>query len=698
MNWTILIIILILTVIAAIIEYIRTQDYRAAIVFIVGVFISISVSMLFNEGPSESDIMEYQTYYEGKREQIDNAVRNREYDLALDNLLQLADETESVYGENSLELGNLYAEIGMLYNFLSDSVNAQKYAGFSNSIVLQHVPNEENYTQIVEIYKACGDVENEITKREFYYNRALQILEEFRDTSGQLAAVIYANFSDAYVRVNDYVSALDYAERAKSLFEGKKGATTREAGIAYCSLGNIYAMRNHVEAIGYYKQAEKIFKNNSPDDDCFLAVCYSGMANIYSKIDQKLCYEYAFEAWNINKLIFGELHEHTIRSEKDMAVFYRINGDVEHAKMIIEDALVKAQEKYSESPLMATIYIELANLADSKQECLDSYNKAELILRKIYGDNHLEVAYVYSNISVTYYLNNDLINAKQYYNKAVQIYEDKSGSFDPELAELYIYRGEMYCDEEDYISAIKKYEDAKKIFDTLYGNTNINSARCKYKIANAYSHEGEKGISDGLFEQSIDIYEMVYGEDSFQNADLYFQYARHICRYGGDINEAIRYAKKAVESSLKYGLGNSFEQKEYCFLLGNLYIESGNTETGIDYLKECVRISEYNDIIDPTYIQALCALAQHYSIIEGGRELAIQYINITTSAAAKVGGYDDLCAAYYHTSIAWGNLGEYEEALGFLDIAEENGLKIYSENSKFISMIKEYRDHINGCK
>ena len=156
------------------------------------------------------------------------------------------------------------------------------------------MPNEENYTQIVDIYKACGDVEDEITERKFFYDRALQILDENRDTSGQLAAIIYANLSDAYVEVNDYVSALDYAERAKSLFEGKRGATSREAGITYCSLGNIYSMRNHIEAIGYYKQAEEIFKNNSPDDDSFLAVCYSGMANIYSKIDQELCYEYAF--------------------------------------------------------------------------------------------------------------------------------------------------------------------------------------------------------------------------------------------------------------------------------------------------------------------------------------------------------------------------------------------------------------------
>ena len=201
-----------------------------------------------------------------------------------------------------------------------------------------------------------------------------------------------------------------------------------------------------------------------------------------------------------------------------------------------------------------------------------------------------------------------------------------------------------------------------------------------------------------MFEQSLDVYEMVYGEDSFQNADLYSKYARHIYRYSGDINEAIRYAKKATDSSLKYDLSSPSVQNEYCFLLGNLYIESGNTENGIDYLKECVRISEYNDIIDSTYIRALCALAQQYSIIGNTEEQAIQYINMATIAATKAGGYEDLCAAYYHTSIAWGNLGEYEKALEYLDIAEENGLKIYSENGKFISMIRKYREHINGIK
>lgn len=187
---------------------------------------------------------------------------------------------------------------------------------------------------------------------------------------------------------------------------------------------------------------------------------------------------------------------------------------------------------------------------------------------------------------------------------------------------------------------------------------------------------------------------MTYGEYSAQNADLYNEYAKHIYRSGGDIDTAIDYAQRAVDFSSNDGRGNSIEQKEYCFILGNLYLEAGYTEEGIEYLKECVRIAEYNNYIEPNYIQALCALAQQYSIIEGGRDIAIQYIERTIAAATKAGGHDDLCAAYYHTSVAYGNLGEYEKALEYLDIAEQEGLKISSDGNGFIRLIKSYRDHI----
>lgn len=699
MNLTVLIIILILTVIAAVFEYSKEQDYKAVIVLVVGIIISVLAGFLLSDKPTESDVAEYEQYCTEKRNEISNATRNREYDLVLDLLMQLANETEAIYGDDSLELGNLYAEVGQVHRFLSDSSNAKKYVGYAKNIVLKHVPDEDNYLEIAQIYKACGDAEDDIIEREFFYNRALDIMDEFNDTSGQLTANICANFSDAYTQVNDYVHALEYAERARNLYEKKIGTSSREAGIMYCSLGNIYTMRNQSEALKYYKQAEEIFKNNAPDDDSFLAICYSGMANLYTKIDQEDCYKYAFEAWNINKSIFGELHENTIKSEIDMAVFYRANGDKEQAKLRLEDAFVKAEEKYNDSKLMATVYLEMGNIENSLQKSLFNYDKAEAILKDLYGENHLDLAYVYSNKSVTYYLNDDFVNAKKYYNYAVRIYEDKGGSFSPDLAELYLYMGDVYYEENDFTTAINMCEKAQKIFDTLYGNVNINSARCKYKIARIYSSTGEIESADTLFKQSIDIFEMTYGEYSAQNADLYMEYAWHIYRVGGDINIAIDYAQKAVDFSSKDGRGNSIEQRNYCFILGNLYIEADYKEKGIEYLQECVRIAEYNDYIEPTYIQALCALAQQYSTIDGGRDTAIQYIDRAIIAATEAGDHDDLCSAYYHTSVAYGNLREYEKALEFLEIAEQEGSKMSFDGERFIRLIKDYREYIiNLCK
>lgn len=695
MNWSIFFIIFILTVIAAIMEYFRSKKNRkAVIILIIGFAISALSGNLFTtdkEGSSSGVVdEEYQQYYEEKREEIFNAERNREYDLMIDCLKQLANETESVYGEESLELGALYAEIGQAYNFLSDTVNAKKYVDFSKAIVLNYVPDKDNYINIARIYKACGDADSDFTESEYFYNKALSIMSEFNDMSSQLTASICANFSNAYTVNNDHVNALKYAEQAQNLYENKLGTTSREAGIMYCALGNIYSMRNHIKALEYYQEAEKIFKNNSPDDDSFLAICYSGLANLYSNIDQKECYTYARAAWNLNKSIFGEFHERTINSEIDMAVYYRTNNEISQAKLLLEEALLKSEEEYGSNSTTAKIYIELGNIEGSLEKCLFYYDKAESILKNLYGEKHEDVAYVYSNKSVSYYLNNDLVDAKEYYKKAVDIYKDKSGSFSPDLAYMYGYMGEIYYDENNFTDAIKKYEDAKEIYDTLYGSSNINSAYCTYKIARVYSYVGEKDLADEMFEQAIKLYEMIYGEYSFQNTDLYYEYAKHIYRFGGDINMAIEYARKAMD----FSTANSTAQVQYSFVLGNLYIEANYREKGMEYLKECVRIAEYNKFMDPSYIQALCALAQQYSILEDERVNTMVYISKAIDAAIQAGGSEDLWAAYYHTSVALGNLGEYSQALEYLDIAEQAGLKVYAEDSKYIKLIEDYRAKI----
>lgn len=700
MNWIVLIIILILTIIAAFIEYICKKNFKAVAVLVIGIVISVLSGHLFSTSPEEDSTFvtgmeEYQVYYTEMRNKIDNAVRNREHDLGLDYLMQLANTTKSTYGENSLELGVLYAEIGELCSYIDSSVDAKKYVDFAKDIVSIYTPDENNYMDVAKVYKCCGDVDGDFTKSIYFYNMALSIMAQFNDTASQLNANIYVNLSDRYLQENDHVNALKYAEKAKNLYETYLGTTYREAGITYCLLGNIYTNRNHIKALDYYQKAEMVFKNNAPDDDSFLAICYSGMGNLYLNIDQKKCYEYCQAAWNLNKSIFGELHKQTIQSEIAMAVLYRVNGDSFQAKLFLEEALLKAEEKYgSESKMVANIYTELGNIADSLQECLYYYDKAELIFKQLYGESHVHIAYIYADKSVTYYMHDDFINAKIFYDKAVNMFKDKEGSSSPELAYLYVFMGNIYCDENEYVAALEKFEDAKQIYDLLYGESNINSALCCYKMACLYSIRNQKKLADELFEQAIEVYELTYGEYSFQSADLYYEYAKHLYRFGDDINKVIRYTKKAVDLVTVTKQENFINQAQYCFTLGCLYMEVDNTEKSLEYLKECVRILEYNELITPLYIEALSALAQQYSLIEGEYSTTLQYVDKAISAAIKAGSSEDLCAAYYHTAIALGNIGEYEKALEYLDVAEQEGLKVYDKNSNNIEMINKYRNII----
>ena len=136
MNWFVLVIIIIITIIASVFEYRRSRDYKAVIVLVSGITISILCGLGTPDISFGLD-SRYEQYYEKTRIEITNAIQNREYDLALDYLKQLADETESVYGETSLESGVIYAEIGQVYNFLSDTINAYNSVKFL--LLSQHI-------------------------------------------------------------------------------------------------------------------------------------------------------------------------------------------------------------------------------------------------------------------------------------------------------------------------------------------------------------------------------------------------------------------------------------------------------------------------------------------------------------------------------------------------------------------------------
>lgn len=698
MNWTVFIIILILTLIMACVEYHREKEHKAVVVLVIGVVISCFSGQLFltdfRETPQTSN---FQRYYEDQEKKITDSIYHREYSLALDYLTELANAAESSCGDSSLELGRAYALTGCYYNYLADHINAKKYVGYAKAIALQYTPNSNNYLDIAKIYKSCGDADIEFTESEYYYQIALDIMSKFNDTAGQLTASIYANLADRYANANDHVKALECAEKAQNLYNAYGGSVSTEIGIIYCALGKIYSSRNHIRAQEYYEKAEEIFCNNEPADDYYLAICYSGMANSYISIDLEKSYSYAYKAWELNKSLFGSLHEHTIKSERDLAVFYRINHNQGQAKQILEEALLKAEEKYgATSQISAEIYMELGNITDSLQESLAYYDQAELIEKNLYGERHLNIAFIYANKAMSYYNNGDLKKALEFYNKAVGIYVEKGGSFSTELAYLYLFRGDFYYYEEnEYDKAVRKYDEARQIFDTLYGSSNINSAMCAYKIARLYSYIGDKSVTeiDRLFSYALEIYEMTYGEDSFQNAELYHEYAKHIWLYKSDPEAAIKYAQKAVNlSSIDHP--NSFLRAKYFCVLGEMCLNAGELEKGFEALKECVRIIEYRGQVTPIYIQALALLAQHYSTVEGEQALTSWYINKILAAAEKTGEHEDFCAAYYYTAIALGNLCEYETALEYLDIAQAHGLKVYAEDDPKILNIYMYREMV----
>jgi len=100
---------------------------------------------------------------------------------------------------------------------------------------------------------------------------------------------------------------------------------------------------------------------------------------------------------------------------------------------------------------------------------LEYYEKALNIGKKIYGEEHPNIATNYNNIGLAYYNKGDYDRALEYYKKALNIYKKIYGEEHPYIATDYNNIGAAYNSKGDYDRALEYYEKALDIAISLLG-------------------------------------------------------------------------------------------------------------------------------------------------------------------------------------------------------------------------------------
>lgn len=308
-----------------------------------------------------------------------------------------------------------------------------------------------------------------------YFNKACSLFIEQYDETYFGIATVYNNIGTIYDIQNNYVRALDYYEKALKIQMETFGVPHSDIAVSYNNIGGAYFRRGIYDlALENYKKSLKMFLEIFDDNYPAVALSYNNIGEVYyAQTDYVHALEYYKKGLKILLELFNELYPDVATIYNNIGLIHSIQGDYASALEYYEEALniwlIIFGDKY---PSVATVYNNIG-LAYSSQEnyidALEYCRKALSIRLSIFNDKHRDVANSYNNIGLVYFNHREYIRALEYYEKALNIQLEVLNDSHPDIATIYSNMGSVYYFQGDYASAEKYYEKALTIWLKLFG-------------------------------------------------------------------------------------------------------------------------------------------------------------------------------------------------------------------------------------
>ena len=142
-----------------------------------------------------------------------------------------------------------------------------------------------------------------------------------------------------------------------------------------------------------------------------------------------------------------------------------------------------------------------------RTDCSYKYlHHALIVVKDIYGSDHLYVASLLNNLGCLYKDNGDEDEAILYFNDALKIRRLNCDFPHILVARILFNVGATYKDKKDYESALKYYQQVLEIYSKLFGKEHIAVAQQCGWISHLYRHMGYYDLSKEFGNQALNIY------------------------------------------------------------------------------------------------------------------------------------------------------------------------------------------------
>ena len=274
-------------------------------------------------------------------------------------------------------------------------------------------------------------------------------------------------------------------------------------------------------------------------------VCQESSYFFFAKIVVNLAYDLL---WNLDDTSTSAFARKgrvlNVRGE----VYHRL-GEYNQAKELHEKALIIRKKIFGEDHAdVATSYNNLALVYNSLGEynqAKELHEKALTIRKKIFGEDHADVATSYNDLAIVFNSLGENSQAKKLHEKALIINKKIFGEDHANVATSYNNLALVYSHLGEYKQAKELHEKALMIYKKIFGEDHADVATSYNYLALVYNHLGENSQAKELHEKALKIYKKIFGEDHANVATSYSNLALMYKRLG-EFNQAKELYEKAL--------------------------------------------------------------------------------------------------------------------------------------------------------
>ncbi len=365
------------------------------------------------------------------------------------------------------EKANSYDNIGNYYLFKSDYLIALSY--FQKALDSRKKIFPEYHQDIAESYSNLGILFYHIRnhKKSVLYNKkALTIYKKIFGDKHLKIAKVYNNLGVTYSELEEYDTALSFYKKDLEITIENKGKHDLYVAFSYLNIGEIYYSLEQLDSTQeYYEKAVPILKKEKHT---------KGLFGLYN---------------NIGSVLLK-------KGEKNKALQY------------YKKALNLAQKKYRNSRYeTALTYRNIAMVYESfnNEKSLFYYTKVLHAYKEIFGENHIELAFIYVDLGNHYLNKNEFDKALAYHNKALKICKRTLDENHTAIAQSYLNIGSIYGMKKSYSEALSYYQKSLNILKNSPKKGLNLLLVCYHNIGETYKRQRRYKESLIAFNKAIEL-------------------------------------------------------------------------------------------------------------------------------------------------------------------------------------------------